>query len=32
LADTQQRIEKQTQIPLTNSSETNKTQNNKDIA
>jgi len=27
LADTQQRIEKQTQIPLTNSSETNKTQN-----
>ena len=32
LADTQQRIEKQTQIPLANSSETNKTQNSKDIA
>jgi hypothetical protein len=32
LADTQQLIEKQTQIPLTNSSEKNKTQNSKDIA
>ena len=32
LADTQQRLEKQTQIPLTNSSETNRTQNSKDIA
>lgn len=32
LADTLQRIEKQTQKPLSNSSETNKTQNSKDIA
>lgn len=32
LADTQQRAEKQTQRPIANSSETNKTQNNKDIA